>query len=217
MVLPLYLGEGEAPNKRLIPRQCRVQARKQRVVGAHPIRFLDVSSCCAAFKRGASQLGGKACRAHQKGVIFRGHRPLFFGPFNRLGNRLGGCIYLSGGTPLDQREFPFLQRVEGPRVVPQQWVRIPKTYRQAVKLAWDKRRVENLTKAQLATHTGLPAQHISDYFAADDRPTRRDLPGKGLPKFEEFVENTLVSQWLAAQSKLTVLEEIQATNQRRAA
>jgi len=118
---------------------------------------------------------------------------------------------------MDQREFPFLQRVEGPRVVPQQWVRIPKTYRQAVKLAWDKRRVENLTKQQLATHTGLPPQHISDYFAADDKPTRRDLPGKGLTKFEQFVENTLVSQWLAAQSKLTVLEEIQATNQQHAA
>jgi len=86
-----------------------------------------------------------------------------------------------------------------------------------VKLAWDKRRVENLTKAQLAAHTGLPPQHISDYFAQDDKPTRRDLPGKGLTKFEEFVENTLVSQWIAAQSKLTVLEEIQATNQRHAA
>lgn len=118
---------------------------------------------------------------------------------------------------MDQREFPFLQRVEGPQVVPSQWVRIPKNYREAVKLAWDKRRVQNKTKQQLANHTGLPPQHISDYFAKDDKPKRRDLPGKGLVKFEEFVENTLVSQWLAAQSKLTVLEEIQATNQRIAA
>ncbi len=201
----------------LIVRHYLGQAEQGGGMNMHP-RFSDVSSSFAAFKRGASQMGGAAGRAHQKGaVIFGGHRPLFFGPFNRLGNRLGGCIYLSGGTPLDQREFPFLQRVEGPRVVPQQWVRIPKTYRQAVKLAWDKRRVENLTKQQLANHTGLPPQHISDYFAPDDKPTRRDLPGKGLTKFEQFVENTLVSQWLAAQSKLTVLEEIQATNQPRSA
>lgn len=117
---------------------------------------------------------------------------------------------------MDQREFPFLQRVEGPQVVPSQWVRVPKTYRDAVKLAWDKRRITNATNQQLANHTGLPPQHISDYFAKDNKPKRRDLPGKGLAKFEEFVGNTLVSQWIAAQSKLTVLEEIQATNQRAA-
>jgi len=205
-------------DQNLIPPHCIAQPEQGGSVDVRPSRFLDVPPSFAAFKRGASQMGGAAGRAYQKGaLIFGGHRPLFFVPFNRLGNRLGGCIYLSGGTPLDQREFPFLQRVEGPRVVPQQWVRIPKTYRQAVKLAWDKRRVENLTKAQLAVHTGLKPQHISDYFAPDDKPTRRDLPGKGLTKFEQFVENTLVSQWIAAQSKLTVLEEIQATNQPRSA
>lgn len=208
----------KAPRQRLIPSQHLRQSSERccKYVGERLLS--DLSPSFAAFKRGASQMGGAAGRADQKGaVILRGHRPLFFGPFNRLGNRLGGCIYLSGGTPMDQREFPFLQRVDGPQVVPQQWVRVPKTYRDAVKLAWDKRRVENKTKAQLANHTGLPAQHISDYFNKDDKPTRRDLPGKGLAKFEEFVENTLVSQWIAAQSKLTVLEEIQATNQRRVA
>ena len=45
---------------------------------------------------------------------------------------------------------------------------------------------------------------------ADDHPTRRDLPGQLIAAFEGVVGNTCVSQWIAAQSKLTVLEEMQA-------
>lgn len=118
---------------------------------------------------------------------------------------------------MDQAEFPLLGRLDAPSVSPEQWVLKAKSYRHAVKLAWQLKRVSNATKQQLANHTGLPPQHISDYLAIDDKPKRRDLPGKGIPKFECFVGNTLVSQWLARQSKLTVLEEIQANNQRRAA
>jgi hypothetical protein len=88
-----------------------------------------------------------------------------------------------------------------------------KTYRQAVKLAWDKRpnSKEEMTNAELAREIRRPAQHISDYLAKDDKPKRRNLPADAVAEFERVVENTLVSQWLAAQSKLTVLEEMQAT------
>ena len=112
---------------------------------------------------------------------------------------------------MDQREFPLLGRLDAPSAVPNQWVRYCKTYRQAVRTAWMLRRVSRMTKQQLASEAELTPQHVSDYLAEDDKPQRRDLPADSVARFEAVVGNTLVSQWLASQSKLTVLEEIQAT------
>jgi hypothetical protein len=112
---------------------------------------------------------------------------------------------------LDQREFPLLGRLDAPSAVPKQWIFHAKTYRQAVRLAWQLRRVQAMTRQQLATEAGLYPQHVTDYLAEDDRPSRRDLPADKVAQFEAVVGNTLVSQWLAAASRLTVLEELQAT------
>lgn len=112
---------------------------------------------------------------------------------------------------MDQREFPFLGRLDAPSAVPQQWIYAAKTYRQAVRMAWKMRRVQFMTHTQLAAEAELYPQHVSDYLAADDKPKRRDLPADKVAQFEAVVGNTLVSQWLASQSKLTVLEEMQAT------
>ena len=102
-------------------------------------------------------------------------------------------------------------RIDAPSAVPHQWVHSAKTYRQAVRLAWQLRRVKYMTKAQLAAEADLYPQHVSDYLAEDDKPSRRDLPAEAVARYEAAVGNTLVSQWLAWQSKLTVLEEMQAT------
>lgn len=112
---------------------------------------------------------------------------------------------------MDQREFPLMARLNGPSVVPEQWIWQAKSYRQAVRLAWELRRVQYMTRAQLAAEAELYPQHVSDYLAADDKPNRRDLPAEAVARFEAVVGNTLVSQWLAARSKLTVMEEVQAT------
>jgi hypothetical protein len=112
---------------------------------------------------------------------------------------------------LDQREFPLLGRLDAPSAVPNQWIRHAKSYRQAVRLAWQLRRVERMTMQQLATEAALYPQHVSDYLSADDKRSRRDLPADKVAQFEGVVGNTLVSQWIAAQSRLTVLEELQAT------
>jgi hypothetical protein len=112
---------------------------------------------------------------------------------------------------LDQREFPLLGRLDAPSAVPNQWIRHAKSYRQAVRLAWQLRRVQRMTNQQLATEAGLYPQHVSDYLADDDKPSRRDLPADKVAAFEGVVGNTLVSQWLASKSRLTVLEEMQAT------
>jgi hypothetical protein len=112
---------------------------------------------------------------------------------------------------MEQREFPLLVRAGAPSAAPSQWIRHAKTYREAVRLAWRFRRAESMTRQQLATEAGLYPQHVTDYLHEDDKPSRRDLPADKVAAFEDVIGNSLVSQWLANQSKLTVLEEMQAT------
>lgn len=112
---------------------------------------------------------------------------------------------------MDQLEFPLLARIDAPATVPTQWLRQATTYREAVRLAWKLGRIKSLPRANLAAHLGRPSQHASDYLNPDDKPTRRSLPAESIADFEDLVGNSLVSQWLAARSKLTVLEEMQAT------
>ena len=102
-------------------------------------------------------------------------------------------------------------RIDAPSVAPQQWVRAARTYREAVRICWKLRRVAFMTRQQLASEAQLYPQHVTDYLHEDDKPSRRDLPAEAVARFEAVVGNTLVSQWLAAQSKLTVLEEMTAT------
>jgi hypothetical protein len=180
-----------------------------RVVGG---RFSDASTAKAVRLRGASQGLGRGSRAHQKGCEFhRVHGPYFLSTANRLGNRLDGEFSLSEAPGMDQREFPLLGRLDAPSAAPSQWIRHAKTYRQAVRLAWQLRRVQAMTRQQLATEAELYPQHVTDYLADDDKPQRRDLPADKVAAFEAVVGNTVVSQWIASRSQLTVLEELQAT------
>ena len=112
---------------------------------------------------------------------------------------------------MDQKEFPLLGRIDAPSVAPEQWVRMAKTYRQAVRTAWQLRRVHFMTRQQLASEAELYPQHVTDFLHEDDKKSRRDLPAEAIPRFESVVGNTLVSQWLAMHARLTVLEEITAT------
>lgn len=44
-----------------------------------------------------------------------------------------------------------------------------------------------------------------------DGKRQRDLPAKAIYAFEWACGNTAITQWIAAQAKLTVLEEMQAS------
>lgn len=112
---------------------------------------------------------------------------------------------------MEARELPLIGRLDGPKAVPMHTVAECKSYRDAVRAAWELRRVRGMKKAMLAHFAELTPQHVSDYLAPDDNPGRRDLPAEAISRFEYAVGNTLVSQWLARQSNLTVLEEMQAT------
>jgi hypothetical protein len=92
------------------------------------------------------------------------------------------------------RELPLIGRMDGPKAVPRSIVESCRTYRDAVRMAWQLKRVHGMT----------------DYLHKDDKPSRRSLPADKVAEFESVVGNRVVSQWLAAQSQLTVLEEFQA-------
>ena len=114
-----------------------------------------------------------------------------------------------------QREMPLLVRLDGPAVVPPEYLRAARTYREACRLAWQLRRVKSLTFRALAERCDLVYQHVGDYFNPDDGKHRRDLPGDAVRAIEQELGNTAISQWHAAQAQLTILEEVQAM--RRAA
>jgi hypothetical protein len=108
-----------------------------------------------------------------------------------------------------QRELPLLARIDAASVAPSAMVAMPKTYREAVRLCWSLRRRKAMTLQQLAEEAELVRQHVSDYLAPD-APGRRTLPADRVHAFQAVCGNTLVTQWLCAQEKLTVLEEMQA-------
>lgn len=93
-------------------------------------------------------------------------------------------------------------------VVPAQVVMGIRSYRHACRLAWKLRTVRNLTRRSLAEQTRLYTSHVSDYFSLHDH--RRELPARHIADVERVLGNTVISQWVAQQSKLTVLEEMQA-------
>jgi hypothetical protein len=115
----------------------------------------------------------------------------------KVSNGLTRELALLGGVVQHQR-----------LVVPPQVVMGLLSYRHACRLAWKLRVVCNLTRRTLAEVAGLYTSHVSDYFSVHDN--RRDLPAKHIAAVELVLGNTVISQWLAQQSKLTVLEEMQA-------
>jgi hypothetical protein len=92
-------------------------------------------------------------------------------------------------------------------VVPPEVVMGLRSYRHACRLAWKLRVVRNLTRRTLAEQSGTYAPHVSDYFSTND--SKRELPAKHIAAVERVLGNTVISQYLAQQSKLTVLEELQ--------
>ncbi len=111
----------------------------------------------------------------------------------------------------EQAAASLLGRLDAPSVVPPHVLRAVLSYRHAVRLCWALRRASHWGPLDMARHCGFTRQHVSDWLQADDAPTRRSLPAGQIAAFESACGNTLVTQWLAAQARLTVLEELQAS------
>lgn len=108
----------------------------------------------------------------------------------------------------DQLQLPLLCRLDGPSVVPDSHIKACQSYRDAVRLCWSLRRVRGMTTLTLAESAGFPPNHRSDYLSDDEE--KRELPAKYIKAFECVAGNTAISQWIAMNAKLTILEEVQA-------
>jgi len=104
-----------------------------------------------------------------------------------------------------QLNLPMLTYYVGPRLIDPQIVLACKTYREAVRACWDLRMRRNLTRRVLAEAAGLYASHLSDYLSEDDK--KRELPARHINAFEIECGNRFISQWLARQANLTILEQ----------
>lgn len=104
-----------------------------------------------------------------------------------------------------QLNLPMLMHYDGPRLISQEVLAGVRTYREAVRLCWELRTRRNMTRRALAEESGLYASHVSDYLSEDE--TRRDLPAKHVPAFEVACGNRAITQWLAMQAHLTILEQ----------
>ncbi len=93
-------------------------------------------------------------------------------------------------------------------------LRLANTYREAVTLCWAARRSKHMTLATLCELTGIPPNHRSDYFDSDSKHPR-DLPAKWISAVESVCGNRAISQWLARDCGLTLMEEV--IEQKRAA
>jgi flagellar biosynthesis chaperone FliJ len=112
-----------------------------------------------------------------------------------------------------QSELCLMGRLDAPSIAPTQLVNLAKTYREACQMCWAYRRIKGMTKRHLAEQTGMYASHVTEYLSDDE--TQREMPAKFIKVFEAVTGNTAVSQWIAAQSQLTVME--QSIADRRAA
>jgi hypothetical protein len=92
-------------------------------------------------------------------------------------------------------------------VLPPQVIRGIKSYRHACRMAYKLARRRGITQAHLAQCTPLYKSHISNYFSVHE--DRRELPARFIPVVESVFGNTVISQWVACQCQLTVLEEMQ--------
>lgn len=153
-------------------------------------------------------------RALPKGELIRAAHALSFHPPRLVTQPVITWSFPIGGIHMEhtqQLEFPLLTRMEGAAIVPPEILRTAKTYRQAVRLCWGLRRVKGMTYRQLAAECELVYQHVGDYFNADDKPGRRELPAEAVVRVESFIGNHAISQWHARRAGLTVLEELQAS------
>lgn len=106
---------------------------------------------------------------------------------------------------MEQLNLPMLTLYNGPRLLPADVVDACRTYRAAVRACWDMRTRRSLTQRMLAEEAGLYASHVSDYLS--ERHERRDLPAAKINGFELACGNRIVSQWMARQASLTILEQ----------
>lgn len=109
---------------------------------------------------------------------------------------------------MEQLKLPMLTVYVGPRLMPAEVVAACRSYRAAVIGCWATRSRRGLTQRRLAEEVGCRPSHLSEWLNVQpDSATARDLPAKHITEFEVACGNRLVSQWLARQANLTIMEQ----------
>lgn len=104
-----------------------------------------------------------------------------------------------------QIDLPMLTYYHGPRLVAADVVAAIRSYREAVRVCWQLRTRRHLTQRALAEEAALYATHLSDYLSECDN--KRELPARHIVAFENACGNRVITQWLASQAKVTILEQ----------
>jgi hypothetical protein len=185
------------------------RAHHQFRIASGPISsVLSDASSQAAAQAGASVLDGGEGRGRQKGSRRLFHDAFTFARLQPVRQPVQRFHFFME-APMLQAHFPLLGRIDAPSVVPSAALVLIRNYRDAVRLCWALRRAKGLKPTDLGQY-GFTRQHVGDYLNVDDHPTRRSLPGQRIKEFEDLMGNTAITQWLAGQARLTVLEEFQA-------
>lgn len=196
-----------------------LMARTSRAISSRTVRRAHWSSFITsvlpdapsrpASVAGASAVRGGVGKAHQKGSRSFINHAFTFAPSQPVQQLVQGLFFFVE-APMEQAHFSLLGRIDAPSIVPPSLVTKARSYRDAVRLCWELRRAKGLKVSDLGRDHGFTRQHVSDYLNVDDKPKRRSLPAHRIVDFEDLCGNSAVSQWLAAQARLTILEEIQA-------
>lgn len=99
----------------------------------------------------------------------------------------------------------------GPTLLPRDLIMAAPTFREACRLCWMKRTRRNLMQRTVAEETGMRPSHITEYLSAD--PAKREMPARYIAAFEVSMGNRAITQWLAWQASLTILEQFIDTQQ----
>jgi hypothetical protein len=149
---------------------------------------------------------------HQKGERGFVQHVSTFVP-SRLVAQLVQAAFVAMEAAMDagiQLEFALLCKLLGPRAAPMDEVVKCKSYREAVRLCWMRRRIRNLTYRQLAAECDLIHQHVGDFFNPDDAPKRRNLPFESIDAVEAILGNTAITQYKLYSSVEAAAQERQA-------
>ncbi|MFM0503927.1 hypothetical protein [Paraburkholderia caffeinilytica] len=111
-----------------------------------------------------------------------------------------------------ESERGWKARAEQPALAPIDSVAECESFRDAVRLGWELRRIQNMTRSSLAERIGAYASHVSDYMHPDDQKARRNLPADLIDDFEWAAGNRAVTQYLLYKAgielTLTIMEEV---------
>ncbi len=80
------------------------------------------------------------------------------------------------------------------------------SYRDAVRICWEHRRIKGMTKRLLAALAGLYAPHVTDYLSKDEN--KRDLPAKHITRFQNICGNRAITQFRMKEEGLTIMERV---------